>query len=731
MARIIKSGRGAWIVGLGVLLAAGFILMPSVAQVFDGDGDGVRDSADNCVDVANADQADADLDGHGDACDADYNNDGLVAPDDFFGVLRPCLGLDVATNPQCAVADGNGDGVVAPNDFFGFFRPALGGPPGPSSVANTAAGDGYEPPELIIDTPLHGQFIDVAGACGGLVEGEVPNVENADLSVDIDGAAATLLGDGFFEAPSSAANLQGPFDIVLVEAVRNVTGDVTIQQNVAICGSEIAAGAKALRSVGIRINDTGIDQLEDAINDAANQALGNIEDLIPDSIPINDCIIDLGYVCLTELDRIRINSASLDDLAIDLNSITNAVRVRGTAQDLVLDYTAILEGTIEPDCDGVIRADEARISTDLQISPAADMSQLDINQNPFTPSVTLVNFRNDFDGGLCSFPIIEDIINLFLPDIEDLIIPEIEAALEDDDGNGPNDGVVAQALEDALGGLNIDGLAGGALGLDLTAMFSDVLEDNAGVTFELDANVQPLAVPPGAPNIPSSIGTPLTFPNFGANTPGGGVPYGVALGLHENLFNKLLRGETLGGAFDLVIDEFDIGSGSMPIPTITLVIIDPAFATVSPVENVVIEFTPSLSPVLKVNPGGTPTVHIAGMDVAIKGQTSGDTFLNARLDGVLEVGTIAINGSQLSFGPLTLSSFNLEFIDSPIGVSPDALDNPLLQPILGNLNGTAICSSLDSITVPSFLGFMLNGLETEQDTGGFINIYADLVPDGS
>ena len=49
------------------------VVEPDAALPADGDGDGAPDSTDNCVDVANPDQADTDNDGLGDACDAEPN----------------------------------------------------------------------------------------------------------------------------------------------------------------------------------------------------------------------------------------------------------------------------------------------------------------------------------------------------------------------------------------------------------------------------------------------------------------------------------------------------------------------------------------------------------------------------------------------------------------------------------------------------------------------------------
>jgi Ca2+-binding RTX toxin-like protein len=77
--------------------------------VGDQDGDGVVDTADNCFNVANADQANADGDSQGDACDADDDNDGVADTGDN---CPKTLG----GNASQADNDGDGQGDVCDAD---------------------------------------------------------------------------------------------------------------------------------------------------------------------------------------------------------------------------------------------------------------------------------------------------------------------------------------------------------------------------------------------------------------------------------------------------------------------------------------------------------------------------------------------------------------------------------------------------------------------------------------
>jgi hypothetical protein len=114
-----------------LLLAAGLSMTVTAGPAQDADTDGVPDSSDNCKVAPNGTQGDSDLDGYGNACDADFDNSNLVAGNDFiqfqnnFNTSAPTY--DEQIDLDCS-------GLVAGNDFIAFQN-LFNQPPGPTDLA--------------------------------------------------------------------------------------------------------------------------------------------------------------------------------------------------------------------------------------------------------------------------------------------------------------------------------------------------------------------------------------------------------------------------------------------------------------------------------------------------------------------------------------------------------------------------------------------------------------------
>jgi hypothetical protein len=110
-----------------VLLLSG---MPALAgPPPDADGDTVPDAEDNCSDVANLDQDDTDKDFCGNACDADYDDSGLVTFADYFQFATA-----FNTNDEGKCHTGTIPGCTVGFAQYFFFATAFGGVPGPSGT---------------------------------------------------------------------------------------------------------------------------------------------------------------------------------------------------------------------------------------------------------------------------------------------------------------------------------------------------------------------------------------------------------------------------------------------------------------------------------------------------------------------------------------------------------------------------------------------------------------------
>lgn len=123
---------GAFAFAFSVLFAVSISLTAQAGPFPDTDSDGIPDEWDNCLDDSNTAQGDWDLDGYGDVCDQDINNDGAVGVPDFNAFITG-FGKGPGQPGYNACLDFTGDGPVGVPDFNVFIA-AFNGTPGASGL---------------------------------------------------------------------------------------------------------------------------------------------------------------------------------------------------------------------------------------------------------------------------------------------------------------------------------------------------------------------------------------------------------------------------------------------------------------------------------------------------------------------------------------------------------------------------------------------------------------------
>ena len=199
------------------------------AALLDSDNDGIPDVLDNCIKVANPDQADIDLDGIGNACDADIDNDGKVTATD--------LTLVKANQGRTNVpGDVNGDGRINSVDLL-FVQKMQGQLPGPTGT------------KAFVPTP-DGRRVPVADAVQVMALREaLPDGLNAWVTMDF---RRFMKSSGLKTIPASILVHHGgdmaaikrlkltPFDLGRPNGAGAAAGELVALNDVGLFGDEVA-----------------------------------------------------------------------------------------------------------------------------------------------------------------------------------------------------------------------------------------------------------------------------------------------------------------------------------------------------------------------------------------------------------------------------------------------------------------------------------------------------------
>jgi hypothetical protein len=483
----------------------------------------------------------------------------------------------------------------------------------------------------------------------------------------------------------------------------------------------------------MRLNDSGLDTIEPTISSLVDLDLATL-------LPVGTQVIDNFCVaffigCLGRADvYVDTPPPSISGFGIAINSQTNFVDGDIDVNNMNIDLFIDGVSGIAPDCGLRVTADTTNIDGDYALQPdPIDASNIDVNQNGAV-TVFFNGFDQEFTWGLCDFPLIGDLIQAIVGDLQPTVIDGLEDFLADPDGGGPVDSPVADAVEVALAGIEITGPIGQAIGVNLEAPLFAVPEDVNGITLNSDARVTASQPDPQAPDLLASYHVDETFPTYGPNTPVGGLPYGLGLSISSSAFNQLLKAEIESGLLRGEITEIDIdGEGGNPPVPITagfLSLLVPQFGSLPPATPLTIEIEPGIAPIVTGNDG--PFGELAEMLIGhllVRIPNPGSPsapYVEFVIDTTVGLDIDFVAGElQFLLGTLDTGFVGVSVTENSINANEAQLVNVVLT--LAPSLFPSLADSLGTFPLPDFLGLQL-GLVEIGKLGEYMSLFVNLTP---
>lgn len=582
-----------------------------------------------------------------------------------------------------------------------------------------------------------GTIVDTSTAT---VTGHLPANAVEGGTVVVNGVTATWQGDGTWSAeiPMNTNTYVTPVTAVYTSPDNHKY----IQESTLIYGDKIDDGEFSPDGVGMLFTNGGLAGLGPVINSLAGGSF-DISALILAQDPLIPPTDAGSGVTITG----KAYEAGAESVSLSTTSTASGVKTPITVSNLYLGLDLTLSGLISGPCKLEIEVPTTTIDATFDLAPNG--SNVDVNMVG-NPNITLTGVSYEFISGVCdpSTPLLGSIINSQAGGaIEGSIKDGFTSQLADPDGNGPDDSPIADAIETALGNISIAGSVGEAVKANLDAPFTSISESTTGIDFRADADFfttfgtgptdcQP---PAGAPDFTSSFDVPGVYPSLGANTPGGGVPYGLGLVISTSAFDQLLSAMTECGLLNQDLTQISLGGNTLPVNSSVLALLVPEFGSKLPANTpMLIRLDPQAAPFLTdaaSGPGGTPAeMYLADMRISfIQPYTDGTgahekTWLSLSVDAPLGF-ELAYDDVAGQLAP-TITPPAGSAVTTRVHINDIATNEATLEAVFSQLFPNFVSSlgaSFGAFPLPSFLGLNLQVLEVARH-GDYYTLYANLNP---
>jgi hypothetical protein len=599
------------------------------------------------------------------------------------------------------------------------------------------------PIDVVITSPQHGIFTTASSI---LVTGTVTANPLSDVALTIMAGGGSEVSvpiqpNGSFSTtvPLSSALI---FNGIRAKVTQLSTGFTLRDRVVVIDGQSRPMGGLVQQSVGLRINDTGFNDFEAVLHDLVTLDIMTL--LPPETQLFDDCYQTcFGACCARARGWVRYRppygdapvGTSLGGYGIDVDSQTNFVDGNITLTNLVIDIRIITTiFGIDSTCDKfVISAATTGIMGDYTLEPdSGNAEMIDVNQ-PNDVTVQFSAFNQDIDCGGTGFQTF--IIQSALGNAEQKARDSLVSYLRDPDGGGPQDAPVAQAIEDALAGVELTGPIGVGFGVDLSSPLFAIPEDTAGVTLASGAVMTTLNPAPGAPHFANTLYIPQNFPfsSLGANVPNTSTPYDLGIVISDSAFNQILAAQVERGLLQADITEIDLFNTGTPEPITAgfLSGVIPEFAQLPPALPLTLRIRPTLAPVLTGTTGPNGAIAelaISHLLLQVISGSPGNEMLHAEIAAdMLSSFDLTVDQGNLVpvLGTPDENDIAVTLLTNPLGIDEaaiQALIPQLIGPLVPSLSGL-----LGSFPLPAFLGLQPTPIDVTR-TGDFLGVFMDVVP---